>query len=226
MDENENIEDELLEEAETASSEDSSLEEQHDLKREIVDFAKLVVWFLVIFLGLKYAVIEGYEVQGDSMLPNLQTNDRILVFKLPHQLSKLPLLNRISPFEAGDVVVFDSPDVKNKRYVKRVIALGPNAKPNTAEAQIETDAHSVSVEFNYGKVYVNNRIVEEEYLSEENRKISEEHQLVLGPDEFYVLGDNRRVSKDSRSFDAVQDQSIIGKAVFRFWPINRISLIH
>jgi signal peptidase I len=213
-------------EIETNPSEDSTLDEQHDLKREIVDFVKLVVWFLVIFLGLKFAVVEGYEVQGDSMLPNLQTNDRILVLKLPHQLSKLPFLNRLTPFDSGDVIVFDSPDVSNKRYVKRVIALGPKAKPNTAEAQDSSDSNGVRVEFNYGNVYVNNRIVEEEYLSEDNRQISEEHQLILGPDEFYVLGDNRRVSKDSRSFDAIQDKAIIGKAIFRFWPINRISLIH
>lgn len=199
-------------------------EEAQNLKREIFDFAKLVVWFLVIFLSLKFFVLEGYEVQGDSMEPNLSTNDRILVFKLPHRLSTLDLFSSMEPFENGDVIVFKSPDTQDKRYVKRIIGMGPRSDSGTVAAGTQA-SDSVRVEFDRGKVFVNSHIVEEGYLSERNKVSNERHELVLGPNEFYVLGDNREVSKDSRAFDAIEDEAIIGRAVLRFWPPRKISLI-
>lgn len=199
-------------------------EEAQNLKREIFDFAKLVVWFLVIFLGLKFFVIEGYEVQGESMEPNLSTNDRILVFKLPHHLSKIGIFSSIDAFEQGDVIVFKSPDTQDKRYVKRIIGIGPEQDSGTVDANTGT-SDTVRVEFDHGKVFVNNRVVGEEYLSERNKTSPDRQVLDLNPDEYYVLGDNRGVSKDSRSFDAIEDDTIIGHAVLRFWPPSKFSLI-
>ena len=59
-----------------------------NIKAEFTELVKMVVWFLVLFFFLKWAVIEGYEVQGPSMEPTLWNNERILVFKLPHKLSQ------------------------------------------------------------------------------------------------------------------------------------------
>jgi signal peptidase I len=199
-------------------------EEAQNLKREIFDFAKLVVWFLIIFLGLKYFVVEGYEVQGESMEPNLSTNDRILVFKLPHRLSNLGLFSSFRAFDEGDIIVFKSPDTVDKRYVKRIIGIGPKTKSGTVNANTRA-ADTVRVEFDRGKVYVNNHIVEENYLSEGNHVSPDHHDLELGSGEYYVLGDNRAVSKDSRSFNAINDEDIIGHAVLRFWPPSRFALI-
>ena len=72
-----------------AAPEAAAPEDKHELRREIADFIKLVAWFLIIFLGLRYFVIEGYEVQGESMHPTLANNERILVLKLPHQISQI-----------------------------------------------------------------------------------------------------------------------------------------
>lgn len=196
--------------------------EAQNLKAEVIDFVKLVVWFLVIFLTLKVLVLEGYEVQGESMEPNLSTNERILVFKLPHRLHQWGLIGE--PFEQGDVVVFDSPDVAEKRYVKRVIAIGPQVDSGTVEAG-GTNQESVKVEFDRGKVFIDNHILDETYLEDDNRISSDQRVLELGPGEYYVLGDNRRVSKDSRSFNAIESDAIIGRAVFRFWPPSKISLV-
>ena len=196
--------------------------EAQNLKSEVIDFVKLVVWFLVIFLGLKLFVVEGYEVQGESMEPNLSTNERILVFKLPHRLHQWGLLGE--PFEQGDIVVFNSPDVSEKRYVKRVVAIGPEMEHGTVQAG-GSNHETVHVEFDRGKVFVDNHILSEEYLAEKNRISSDHRVLELGPGEYYVLGDNRRVSKDSRSFDAIESDEIIGRAVLRFWPPSKISLI-
>ena len=201
--------------------------DKQELKREILDFVKLIVWFLIIFLGLRTYVIEGYEVQGPSMTPTLENNERILVLKLPHILSQYSLFSGMTAIETGDIVVFDSPDAAKKRYVKRVIGVGPEAQdPGIVAATSEhAEPNKVPVVFQHGTVYVNNVKVDEPYLTEEAKMSPDVDKLELAPGEYYVLGDNRRVSKDSRSFHAIDEDQIIGKAVLRFWPPNKISLL-
>jgi signal peptidase I len=201
--------------------------DKHELRREIIDFVKLVAWFLVIFLGLRAYVVEGYEVQGESMEPTLVNNERILVLKLPHQLAQWSIFGGINAIGPGDVVVFDSPDGTGKRYVKRIIAVGPRAVAGGAQAaHAATDSsQKVLVNFDHGDVYVNNRKIEEPYLSDAARTTHDRQEIAIGPGDYYVLGDNRGVSKDSRSFEGVHDNAIIGKAVLRFWPPSKISLI-
>lgn len=204
--------------------------DKQELKREVLDFVKLVVWFLIIFLGLREYVIEGYEVQGESMEPSLSNNERILVFKLPHELTKFSLFSGINAVEPGDIIVFDSPDASDKRYVKRVIAMGPKELTRrTVDAQGPDESsdtgEKVLVVFDHGDVYVNNHKIEEDYLAPVSRHSDERRTLLLGKGEIYVLGDNRNVSKDSRSFNAISDGAVIGKAVIRFWPPSKIAIL-
>ncbi len=204
--------------------------DRQELKREVLDFVKLVVWFLIIFLGLREFVIEGYEVQGESMEPTLSNNERILVFKLPHQLSKLSLFRGIDAIHSGDIVVFESPDNKKKRYVKRVIAMGPKKRSGRMVGAEGPEGAGdpvgeVLVTFERGEVFVNNRKLEEAYVAPGAGRSQEHQTLYLGQGEYYVLGDNRNVSKDSRSFDAISDEAIIGRAVIRFWPPSEISFL-
>jgi signal peptidase I len=209
-----------------AAPEGAESGEKHELRREVADFLKLVAWFLIIFLGLKFFVIEGFEVQGESMDPTLANNERILVLKLPHQLARFGLFHSWD-VKAQDIVVFDSPDGSGKRYVKRVIATGPVAgKTVHAESTRPTDSSSqVLVTYDDGDVFVNNHKVDQGYLTDSSRVTPGHHELTLGPGDVYVLGDNRPVSKDSRSFRAIHDEAIIGKAVIRFWPLSKISLL-
>lgn len=208
-----------------AKLEATKKEEVQTLKQEILDFVKLVIWFLVIFLGLKLFVVDGYEIQGDSMEPNLSSNERILVFKLPYQLSRLSLFSSIEPFEDGNIIVFESPDSPGKRYVKRIVAMGPQVDSGVVDATTGESTSRVHVEFDRGDVYVDNHKLLEEYLAEHNRTSTDTQVLDLNAGEYYVLGDNREVSKDSRSFDAIEEEAIIGRAILRFWPPKKISLI-
>ena len=202
-----------------------------EAKHEIFEFGKMVVWFLILFFALRYFVVEGYEVQGPSMEPSLVNNERILVLKLPHFLSQFRPFEQLNPIKEGDIVVFESPNDHQKRYVKRVIAKGEGRRhTNVADAGqhggASFPAETVQVRVEEGEVYVNNRRVTEDYIKDATRSgPSFQDEAVLYPGSYYVLGDNRNVSKDSRSFGPINDSRIIGRAVLRVWPPSQIGLI-
>ncbi len=203
-----------------------------EVKREVIEFVKMVVWFLLLFYVLRGWVIEGYEVQGPSMEPTLHNGERILVFKLPQSLSRTWLVGDfIDGASPGSIVVFTSPDDTSKRYVKRVVAKGPRGdgtKMVVAEGQEGGPAtgEGVPVSVEGGALFVNNRRVDETYLPEgASPLIGSPHGALLGDGEHYMLGDNRVRSKDSRVFGPIQDDKIIGIAVLRFWPLKKISIL-
>ena len=209
-------------EQQSTSTQDSG----QQLRREATELVKMVFLFLILFLTLRTFVIEGYEVRGDSMLPNLEDGDRILVFKFTHRLAKWSIFSGMEPITAGDVVVFDSLEDGNKRYIKRVIAKGPQAgAPNTVAAGSEEQAKGPVVEYTRGKVYVENSLITEDYILEESYNSFTHDKRVLREGEFYVLGDHRSVSKDSRSFGPVKSNQIIGQALLRFWPLSKFGLL-
>ncbi|HRI88924.1 MAG TPA: signal peptidase I [Candidatus Hydrogenedentes bacterium] len=198
-----------------------------NIKGEVGEVVKLVVWFLALFFVLKAFVIEGYEVQGPSMEPTLQNDERILVFKLSHKISKW--VSGYQPIQPGDIVVFERTEDAGKRYVKRVIAEGlPRQSGNTVDAhgQDESGPPSVSLRIEDGRLFVNNQFIEESYLPDEKRDgFNDSDRAELKQGQYYVMGDNRGVSKDSRAFGPIEDPKIIGKAVFRFWPLSRFGLL-
>lgn len=196
---------------------------KQEVKREVFEFAKMVLWFLLLFFGLRAYVVEGYEIQGPSMQPTLADRERILVLKLPLQLG----MDAISP---GDIVVFQSPEDPSKRYVKRVLAEGPAGRRRaTADAQTHGGGYHVpqtKVLIDHGQVYVDNSLVPENYLQPSMKDPNESYDEVgVAPGQYYVLGDNRPKSKDSRIFGPVNEDAIIGKAVLRFWPPSRFGFI-
>lgn len=196
---------------------------RQEAKREVVEFAKMVVWFLLLFVALRFFVIEGYEVQGPSMEPTLHEQERILVFKLGQHW---PFSLLFGP-EPGDIVVFNSPDDRGKRYVKRVIVMGPEEGPfSTVRAGHEDDTENgTRLRLHDTDIFVNDQRVDQSYIEAEALSDEADRELLIGPDEFFVMGDNRNISKDSRNFGTVNEDLVIGRALLRFWPLNRFGFI-
>ncbi len=196
---------------------------RQEAKREVIEFVKMVAVFLVLFLVLREFVIEGYEVEGPSMEPTLRENERILVFKLGQHW---PFSLVLAP-DTGDIVVFDSPDDRGKRYVKRVIVVGPEeGGANTVRAGNEAEPeNAVRLRLRETAIYVNDRRIDQAYISEEALSNEPDREILVGPDEYFVMGDNRNISKDSRNFGTVSGDLVIGQALLRFWPLSRFGLI-
>jgi len=162
-------------------------------------------WFRDIFFAFATAVfivvflIQPVKVEGTSMQPRLVDQERIFVNRF---------IYRFSDIQRGDVVVFWYPRDPSKSFIKRVLG-----RPGD------------TVEIRYGMVYVNGLKVEEPYLRPDFRDYDSYRKTVVPEDHFFVLGDHRNSSNDSRNWGFVPRHMIYGKAVFRYWPVARAGLV-
>ncbi len=152
---------------------------------------------LIIFLVIRFA-IQSYQVQGPSMQPGLVTDEYVIVNKVAY-LFHAP--------ERGDVIVFHYPLDTNEDFIKRVIGLpGDTIKVDSSH------------------VWVDGTLLKEPYISAPaNPQAQTWH---VPPNEYFVLGDNRPVSDDSRDWGFVPNYDIVGKAVFVYWPLKNWQLIN
>src|SRR3989344_9424083 len=166
------------------------------LKQAIVATVKEIVQTALISLGIFLFVyvflVQPHKVQGVSMEPTFENAELLLTEKISYKVSRV---------ERGDVVVFAAPVDKKVDFIKRIIGLpGEN---------IEIKDHSV---------YINGLKLDEPYIS---IPTTGDINLTIWNDEFFVLGDNRGASSDSRSFGPIQRKSIKGKVLLVYWPIAK-----
>ena len=178
-----------------------------------LEWALLIGGALLIALLIKAFLFQAFYIPSESMVPTLQKNDRVLVNKLSYKLHAV---------HRGDIVVFKAPkgpdgqpiDPTVKDLVKRVIGLPGDI-----------------VEARDGQVYINGKLLNEPYLPPGTRTdcASFVNPCFLPgpipPDHYWVMGDNRSESKDSRYFKAIPKSDIIGRAFIRIWPLNRLDLL-
>ena len=146
--------------------------------------------FIIIFL------YQPVKVEGTSMMPGLQDQERIFVNKFVY---------RWEPIERGDIVVFRYPRDTSKSYIKRVIGIAGD------RIRIED-----------GQVYVNGQALAEEYVPRDYEDARSFEEKVVPRNSFFVLGDHRTMSNDSRDFGFVNERYIYGKAVFGYWPMEKL----
>jgi len=158
-------------------------------------FALMIMALVLVF------VVQPVKVEGTSMLPRLHDGERIFVNKLIYY--GLPELER------GDIVVFWYPDDPTKSYIKRVIGLPGE-----------------TVQLRGGHILVNGRELQEPYLDPAlNAAPDERAPVYVKPHYYFVMGDNRDNSSDSRTWGLVPEKYIYGKALFRYWPLSQASVI-
>ncbi len=163
------------------------------------------VWLrdLIISLAISAFIIiflyQPVKVEGTSMMPSLVDQERIFVNKFVY---------RLEPIERGDIVVFRYPYDPSKSYIKRVIGM--------AGDHIRVDA---------GQVYVNDEALVETYVPPEFTDSRTFQEVIVPPNSYYVLGDHRSMSDDSRNFGPVNQSFIYGKAVFGYWPVDKLGRV-
>jgi len=158
-----------------------------------------VVFALLTAVLLVVFVIQPVRVEGTSMEPRLHDQERIFVNKF---------IYRFEEIQRGDVVVFWYPRDPNKSFIKRVVGL-------PGERVLIRD----------GRVYVDDVSLDEPYVPPQFLDSASYGPVVVPPKSYFVLGDHRNSSNDSRSWGCVPREYIFGKAVFRYWPLSRLGLI-
>jgi signal peptidase I len=139
------------------------------------------------------------RVEGTSMLPMLKDQDRLFINKMVY---------RVEEIHRGDVVVFLYPHDHTKSYIKRVIALPGD-----------------DLRIDHGMVYVNGKRVKEKYVPERFADDRSQPETIVPPREYFVMGDHRSISSDSRDFGPVERNLIYGKAAFVYWPVAQAGVV-
>ena len=146
--------------------------------------------FIIVFL------YQPVKVEGTSMMPGLEDQERIFVNKFVY---------RWEPIQRGDIVVFRYPRDTSKSYIKRVIGVAGD------RVRIEN-----------GQVYVNGQALDEDYVTSDYADARSYGEIVVPSNSYFVLGDHRTMSNDSRDFGTVNERYIYGKAVFGYWPMDKL----
>jgi signal peptidase I len=166
----------------------------------------LVLWLRDLLIATVASVLiitflyQPVRVEGTSMLPRLEDRDRLFINKFVYHISAI---------ERGDVVVFRYPRDPEKSYIKRVIALPGE-----------------TLRIDHGRVYVNGNLVHEPYVPPEYRDNRSVPEMVIPAESYYMMGDHRSISSDSRDFGPVDSSLIYGKAVFVYWPARDLGVVH
>jgi signal peptidase I len=162
----------------------------------------LSIWLrdLIISLAISAFIIvflyQPVKVEGTSMMPSLDDQERIFVNKFVY---------RLEPIQRGDIVVFRYPRDPSKSFIKRVIGVAGD------RIRIED-----------GQVFLNGNLLDEDYVPRAYEDERSYPEVVVPLNSYFVLGDHRTMSNDSRDFGSVNSSFIYGKAVFGYWPMDKM----
>jgi signal peptidase I len=155
-------------------------------------FSVLLAVILIVF------IYQPVKVEGTSMMPVLTDQERIFINKFTYRFGA-------GNIDRGDLVVFFFPLDRSKSYIKRVIGIPGD-----------------TVQIDNGTVYVNGKPLNEPYVPDEYRDRQSLAAATVAANHYFVLGDHRTSSNDSRAWGTVDRRDIYGKAVFVYWPLDRM----
>lgn len=170
----------------------------------IFDFLQSIVVIMAIMVMIYLFVISPQEISGESMFPTFENGEYILTNKIEYKLDEP---------KRGEVIVFKSPGNKDIDFIKRIIAI-----PGDRLKVIN------------GKYYLNDQVLPETFLPDglytfAGSFLKENTEITIPPGRYFVSGDNRPHSLDSREFGTIPKEDIVGKALLRYWPFDRAGII-
>jgi signal peptidase I len=203
---------------------DQSPRKERERRATAWEIAETILLALLIFLMVR-GVVLNFRVDGNSMEPTLSNSEMLIVNRRAYSsvdfnqlLDFLPFVDRepgderylFSPPRRGDIVVFRPPGSRSEPYIKRIIGLPGE-----------------TVEIHDGAVYVDGVRLDEPYVSSSTtwRGSGGESTITIPDDEYFVLGDNRSNSSDSRVFGTVPKENIIGKSWIAYWPPGSVQIL-
>lgn len=175
-----------------------------NLTSHIIDFIQTLVVFGAVFALIYLFVAQFHKVSGNSMIPTFESGDYLITEKISYKLG--------GP-KHGDIIVLKNPRNESQDFIKRIIAI---------------PGDTIKIERN--SVFVNGGVISEIYLSagtptHSGAFLTEGVTIKAGPNQYFVLGDNRNHSSDSREWGSVSKEEIVGKAFFRYWPPKSMGLL-
>ncbi len=170
----------------------------------LVEFFETVVVFGAIFACIYLFVAQFHKVQGSSMVPTFHTGDFLITEKLSY---------RFRNPKAGEIIVLKNPRDESQDFIKRIIAVPGD-----------------TIQVSNRTVFVNGKALKEDYLPPETPTpagafLTEGSTVKAGSDQYFVFGDNREHSSDSREWGPITKEEIIGRAFFRYWPLAVIGML-
>lgn len=173
------------------------------------DLMETVVISLSIFLVVYLFFMQPHQVNGQSMVPNFQSGDYVLTDKISYKISEP---------KRGDIIVFHAPNSAHCAkgtgcdFIKRILGLPGE-----------------TIEVRDGQIFVNNQPLPEPYVPAEFETLpgayTQTGPIVLNADQYFAVGDNRPYSSDSRSWGPITKDEIVGRAFFRYWPMQSVGVI-
>ena len=158
---------------------------------------------LVVSIAVSVFIIlflyQPVRVEGTSMLPQLEDQDRLFINKFAYHIGEI---------HRGDVIVFRYPRDETKSYIKRVIAVPGD-----------------DLKIDHGSVWVNGKLLSEPYVPQWYKDDRSVPEMVMPEGEYFVMGDHRSISSDSRDFGPVARPLIYGRAAFVYWPMDQAGVV-
>lgn len=167
-------------------------------KSAFVEIIESVVIAVLLAVIIRIFIFQPFWIPSESMVPNLQIGDRIIVSKLNYHFTEP---------KRGDIMVFKFPRDPSRDFVKRTIGISGD-----------------TVEVRNSQLYINGEKVAENYLPN-GLQFGEYGPFKVPSDSYFMMGDNRNLSQDSRAWGVLPKDNIVGKAVLIYWPLNRIRLL-
>lgn len=186
------------------------------IKAIVWEMIKTLALALVIIIPIRLFLFQPFWVEGESMEPSFHDNEYLIIYEHGYKQVRLhnwTLLEPSKQFQRGDVVVFHPPVSDTKYYIKRVIGLpGEAIAIMGGQVVLYSDNHPEG------------EILAEKYISP-GAELAEMPKTALGEDEYFVMGDNRMFSFDSRNFGPIKKERMIGRVMLRALPVTRAGIL-